>query len=106
MRGQTAVQPFVICEFLPVQSTVISCGRSAMFWIGLLSVLLGGFTVFFGQGGGPARVTASAGTPLSATVNSVMAGHEFHQRGDGTANVAVNYDFVHSTYRDAPNLRV
>ena len=71
-----------------------------------LALLLGPATALFAQGGTPAHIVPTAGTPVSAPVNAVMAGHVFHQRGDGTANVAVNYDFVHNTFQDSPNLRV
>ena len=59
-----------------------------------------------GYGQTPASVSAAAGTPVSGPVGSVLAGHVFHQRGDGTANVAVNYDFVDNAFQDSPNLRV
>ncbi len=69
-------------------------------------MLLSMAAISHGQAGPPASVSATAGTPVSGAAASVLAGHLFRQRGNGTANVAVNYDFVHNTFQDAPNLRV
>jgi len=53
-------------------------------------------------------VGTAAGTPAGGPINNAVAGHWFQQRGNGTANVAVNYDFVSipNTFQDSPALRV
>src|SRR5215469_7121052 len=106
MHNPVQVKYFVSRVFFYCRRAVISIRHGAVSCLYLVGVLFGALTVCAGQAGAPATITATSGTALSAAVNNVIAGHDFRQRGDGTANVAVNYNFVNNTFQDAPNLRV
>ena len=82
--------------------TSVRCERAVLCLI--LTVLLSS-SVAYGQSSA-ASITPIAGSPNSAYVNNVFAGQVFQQRGNGTANVATNYDFVNNAFQDSPGLRV
>ena len=89
----------------PMQSRSLGTSRRTLAALGVcLAVLLSASAVCAQSI--PARVTPIPDSPISGYVNTVLAAHWFEQRGNGAANVAVNYDFVNNTFQDSPALRV
>jgi hypothetical protein len=84
--------------------TTVRCERAVLCLV--LAVLLSS-SVAYGQSSA-ASITPIAGSPNSAYVNNVFAGQVFQQRGDGSANVATNFNFdpLNPGYQDSPALRV